>query len=76
MDLQRNAAVKLFVTSRDLGNFEDLFPGATRITIQATDHDIQQYLSTHMRSLPLCVRKDAALQNDIKIAIVQATGEM
>lgn len=76
INLQRNAPVNLFVTSRDLGNFEDLFPGVTRITIQATDHDIQQYLSTHMRSLPLCVRKDPALQNDIKVAIVQAAGEM
>lgn len=76
VELQQNAAVNLFVTSRDIGNFEDLFPGAPRITIQATDHDIQQYLSTHMRSLPLCVRKDLALQNDIKNAIVQAAGEM
>lgn len=76
VEIQQKTAVSLFVTSRDLGNFEDLFPGATRITIQATDHDIQQYLSTHMRSLPLCVRKDPALQNEVKIAIVQAAGEM
>lgn len=76
VELQQQAAINLFVTSRDLGNLEDLFPGASKITIQATVHDIQQYLSTHMRSMPLCVRKDPALQIEIKVAIVQAAGEM
>jgi hypothetical protein len=76
MDLQRRTALNLFLTSRDLGNLDDLFPGATRITIQATHHDNQQYLSTHTKSLPLCVRRDPSLQNDIKTAVVQAAGEM
>lgn len=75
-ELQQCTGLNLFVTSRDIAQISDLFSGTPRLKIKATGEDIEQYISTHMATLPSFVAKDTKLQNEIKESVVQAAGEM
>lgn len=75
-DLQQCTGLNLFVTSRDIAEIGDLFSGTPRLRIKATGEDIEQYISTHMVTLPSFVSKDTKLQDEIKESVVQAAGEM
>lgn len=75
-ELQRCTGLSLFVTSRDIGEINDLFSSAMQTRIKATGEDIDKYISTHMTTLPKFVLKNTDLQKHIKNAIVQSAGEM
>lgn len=75
-ELQHCTGLNIFVTSRDIAQTSDLFSATPRLRIKATGEDIEQYISTHMATLPSFVSKNTQLQNEIKEAVVQAAGEM
>lgn len=75
-ELQQCAGLNIFITSRDIAQISDLFSGTPQLRIKATGEDIEQYISTHMTTLPSFVSGDTKLQNEIKEYVVQAAGEM
>lgn len=75
-ELQQCTGLNLFITSRDIAQISDTFSGTPQLKIKATGEDIEQYISTHMVTLPSFVVEDIKLQNEIKESVVQAAGEM
>lgn len=75
-ELQKRTGLNIFATSRDIGHISDLFSGARQKRIKATGEDIEQYLSTHMATLPNFVSKNSDLQTEIKNSVIHAAGEM
>jgi hypothetical protein len=76
LELQKCTGLSMFVTSRDIGQINDLFSGALQTRIKATNEDIEKYISTHMTMLPRIVSKNPDLQDTIKKSVIQAAGEM
>lgn len=75
-ELQWFTGLSMFVTSRDIRQIGNLFSGSSQMRIRATDEDIEKYISNHMATLPSFVSNNVDLQNQIKISVVQAAGEM
>lgn len=75
-ELQQCTGLNIFFTSRDIAQISDVFAGTPRLRIRATGEDIEQYISTHIATLPSFVSRNTSLQNQIKESVVQAAGEM
>jgi Cdc6-like AAA superfamily ATPase len=74
--LQANSGANIFSTSRFIPEIEVQFKNSMRLEIQASDHDVQRYLDSHMSELPTCVLRNSELQDEIKTAIVKAVNGM
>ncbi|KFY32155.1 hypothetical protein V493_00461 [Pseudogymnoascus sp. VKM F-4281 (FW-2241)] len=74
--LQSKSRAGIFSTSRFIPEIEVQFKNGMRLEIQASDHDVQRYLDSHMSELPTCVLRNSELQGDIKAAIVNAVKGM
>lgn len=75
-ELQQFTGLNIFVTSRDVAQIRDLFPGTPGLRMKASGEDIEQYISTHKAMLPSLVSKNTHLQNEIKESARHAAGEM
>jgi nitrate/nitrite-specific signal transduction histidine kinase len=69
LKLQDECRANIFVTSRDSPEILEAFEKHTRIT--AKDEDVQTYLSGQMAGLPSFVRRNLALQSEIKETIAK-----
>lgn len=76
LELQQCTGLNIFITSRDIAQISDIFSDTPRLRIRATGEDIEQYISTHMATLPSFVSSNTCLQDQIKESVVQAAGEM
>ncbi|KAK1479142.1 ankyrin repeat protein [Colletotrichum tamarilloi] len=70
--LQETSYVNIFATSRHIPEIERYFDGSPCIEIRASDGDVMKFLDGQMSKLPLAVRKNEGLQDQIKDAIIQA----
>ncbi|KAH8655488.1 hypothetical protein BX600DRAFT_515307 [Xylariales sp. PMI_506] len=70
LQLQSKVGVNLFFTSRKIAEIQDLFLDAAIVEVRATDDDVLNYLTTHMRILPACVARNKALQEEIQNTII------
>ncbi|KAI3534099.1 ankyrin repeat protein [Colletotrichum filicis] len=74
--LQETSYVNIFATSRHIPEIERYFDGSPCIEIRASDGDVMKFLDGQMSKLPLAVRKNKGLQDQIKDAIIQAVQGM
>ncbi|UQC81290.1 ankyrin repeat protein [Colletotrichum lupini] len=67
--LQETSYVNIFATSRHIPEIERYFDGSLCIEIRASDRDVMKFLDGQMSKLPLAMRKNEGLQDQIKDAI-------
>jgi Cdc6-like AAA superfamily ATPase len=76
-DLQDEAEINLFVTSRPTLDIENQFEGRSMsLEIRAKDADIRRYLDGEMYKLPLFVHRKPDIQEEIQNAIIDAVDGM
>ena len=71
-ELQHNAKVHIFATSRFLDNITIQFRGWMSIEIRATKEDVRSYLDNQISHLPPFVSKKVDLQEEIATKIGNA----
>lgn len=75
-NIQTKTGINLFATSRLLPEILQAFKGSISLEISASRDDVRMYLEGHMTRLPSCVRRNSALQENIKTEIVKAVDGM
>jgi hypothetical protein len=79
-ELQAKHNINLFATSREIPGIMEQFTGLPKVEIRASDQDIRAYLDGYLRdhigAMPSCVRKSAALQHEVKDAILTTADGM
>jgi hypothetical protein len=76
-DLQARTGASLFITSRFIPEIVKEFEErSVQLEIRASDDDLQRYLDGHILKLPSFVSRNADLQNEVKIAIINAVDGM
>lgn len=75
-DLQKETGANVFATSRFIPEIEDRFEGDMRLEILAKSADIERYLVGHMSRLPLFVKLNSILQEEIRTAIINSVKGM
>jgi Cdc6-like AAA superfamily ATPase len=75
-DLQRQADVRLMVTSRFIQDIQDEFRQALRLEVQADNADMKQFVMGQMYRLPKCVQRDNELRKLVQDKIVEAADGM
>jgi Cdc6-like AAA superfamily ATPase len=76
-DLQARTGASLLITSRFIPEIVKEFEErSVRLEIRASDDDLQRYLYGHMSKLPSFVSRNADLQSEVKIAIINAVDGM
>jgi hypothetical protein len=72
-----NLGVSFMATSRPHGNIEERFksgfPNCKKLQIRASDEDVEKYLLQKMSQSQKLVLRNLALQEDIKIGIIQGS---
>ncbi|KAF4775025.1 ankyrin repeat protein [Colletotrichum scovillei] len=76
LNLQKTSGVNIFATSRHIPEIERYFGNSPHIEIRAVDGDVMKFLDGQISKLPLAVRKNEDLQDQIKSTIVQAVQGM
>ncbi|KAI3554913.1 ankyrin repeat protein [Colletotrichum abscissum] len=76
LNLQKTSGINIFATSRHIPEIERYFGGSPHIEIRAVDGDVMKFLDGQISKLPLAVRKNEDLQDQIKSTIVQAVQGM
>ncbi len=71
-NLQANAEVNLFATSRFIPDIKKEFEDSVSLDIRATKDDVLRYLDGHMSRLPRCVSQNNFLQENIAFGITNA----
>ena len=74
--LQENTNTKLFATSRQIPDIEELFKDDLTVEIRAHHDDICKYLDSRMPSLPKFVSKKTGLEREISSKIAAAVEGM
>ena len=74
--LRDRCNINLFTKSRFLPDIMARFDSASTLEIRAAPEDVNKYLAGQMHQLPLCVGRDAGIQEEIKRAIVEAVDGM
>jgi len=75
-ELQKEADLRIMVTSRFLHDIEKEFKSTTRLEIRANDIDVRRFIEGQIYRLPNCVQRDEALQDFVKEKIVEAVDGM
>jgi Cdc6-like AAA superfamily ATPase len=75
-NLQAEAGINFFATSRSIPDIEKEFMGYPSVEIFASDKDVHRYLDGHMSQHPAFVSKTPNLQEEIKSAITGAVAGM
>jgi Cdc6-like AAA superfamily ATPase len=76
-DLQARTGASLLTTSRFIPEIVKEFEErSVQLEVCASDDDLQRYLDGHMTKLPSFVSRNADLQNEVKIAIINAVDGM
>jgi len=75
-ELQRDADLRIMVTSRLVGEIENYFWQALILEIRANDLDVERFVEGKIGQLPECIREDGELQRSVKTTIVQAVNGM
>jgi Cdc6-like AAA superfamily ATPase len=76
-DLQARTGASLLTTSRFIPEIVKEFEErSVQLEVRASDDDLQRYLDGHMTKLPSFVSRNADLQNEVKIAIINAVDGM
>ena len=75
-DLQREADLRIMITSRFTHDVEKKFKFTTRLEVRANDMDVKRFVEGQIYRLPSCVQRDKALQNFVQDKIVQAADGM
>lgn len=76
LNLQKISGINIFATSRHIPEIERYFGGSPHIEIRAIDGDVMKFLDGQISKLPLAVRKNEDLQDQVKSTIVQAVQGM
>ena len=74
--LQAKYGAKLFATSRFILEISENFKGSIQLEIRARKEDVQTYLDHHISPQRAFLRKNLALQNEIKAKIIEAVKGM
>ena len=74
--LQSEALVNLFATSRVIDCVIAQFSGSLSQEIRASEKDVRRYLDSHVAQLPTCVLKRPDLQEEIVCEISKAVDGM
>jgi Cdc6-like AAA superfamily ATPase len=74
--LQKEADVRLIVTSRFVPDVEDALRPAIRLEIRASNEDIKQFVVGRICWLPRCVQRNKALQDLVQERVVEAVDGM
>ncbi|KAH8728164.1 ankyrin repeat domain-containing protein [Phaeosphaeriaceae sp. PMI808] len=75
-DLQKGADVRLMATSRFIPDVEDAFKQALRLEVQASGEDVKRFVAGQVYRLPVCIQRNAALQELVQEKIVEAVDGM
>jgi hypothetical protein len=75
-DLQRNADMRLMVTSRFIPDIENEFKLALRLEVRASDADVKRFVMGQMYRLPKCVQRDDELRRVVQDKIAEAVDGM
>lgn len=75
-ELQGERDVRLMATSRLIPHVEDAFKGAHRLEVLATREDVKRFVAGQVCRLPICIRRNVALQNMMQEKIVEAVDGM
>ncbi|KAK5988600.1 Receptor-interacting serine/threonine-protein kinase 4 [Cladobotryum mycophilum] len=75
-NIQARCGVNLLATSRFIPDIVDLFTGCVFLEIRADRSDVDNYLESHLESLPSLVQQDLALREEIKTEILEAVNGM
>ena len=70
--LQSKANINFLATSRPIPEIENQFTACITQTILASEEDIRSYIAGHIDRLPEFVIEDLALQEEIKVKIIEA----
>jgi len=74
-ELQTEARISLFATSRFIPEILEEFEGSISLEIRARDDDVKRYVDGHMPTL-FCVKRHPEMQEKIKREIIKAVGGM
>jgi hypothetical protein len=76
-DLQSLTSLNLFLTSRSIMQIaQEIGTDCLQLEIRAADTDVQRFLASQLDRLPAFVRRDPAIQTEIKTVITQAVDGM
>jgi hypothetical protein len=75
-NLQREADLRLMVTSRFIPDIEIKFKSTPTLEIRASSADIKQFIGGQMYRLPNCIQRDAQLQTTVENKIAEAVDGM
>lgn len=76
LNLQSKTGSNIILTSRFINDVTDRLRKETTLGIRASEQDVRKYLDKSMFELPVCVRHNQKLQEEIKSAIVKAADGM
>ena len=74
--LQAKCKANIFATSRFIPEIITKFSQSISVEIRASDEDVQRYLEGHIGQLPLFVKQNRQLQEEIKTKISDAVDGM
>jgi hypothetical protein len=75
-DLQREADLRLMVTSRFIPDIEIKFRSTPKLEIRASDADVKRFVRSQIHRLPTCIQRDIQLQYVVEDRIVDAVDGM
>ncbi|KAL0942303.1 uncharacterized protein CTRU02_200189 [Colletotrichum truncatum] len=76
LHLQKVCNINLFATSRFTTAIAASFEVKVELEIKATESDVRRYLDSHMSQLPMFVKKNTDLQEEIKTQITKSAHGM
>jgi len=75
-DLQKEADLRIMVTSRFIHDVEKKFKSMARLEVRAHDTDVKQFVEGQIYRLPNCVQRDKVLRDFVQDKIVEAVDGM
>lgn len=74
--LQVTTDVRLLFTSRFLPTITEHFECSLNLEVRASEEDVRRFVTSQLPHLPMCIRRNAELQNNITSTILRATDGM
>ncbi|KPM37848.1 hypothetical protein AK830_g8693 [Neonectria ditissima] len=75
-DLQAKCGLNLYATSRFIPKITESFDKSIVLEIKASEHDVGKYVDNHLSCLPSFVRRNEALQQEVRAKIINAVDGM
>lgn len=76
LSFQDGKDVRLLFTSRFISNITEKFDSIPWLEVRANDDDVRAFVTGQFPSLPLCIRRNEDLQNDVRTHIAEAADGM